>query len=59
MNRTAVLVLGAICWSVAAFDAAIHMARGDLLVPSAMAAALVVWIGVRATYRRLQPVLAD
>ena len=59
MNRTALLVSGVVCWSIAAFDAAIHLANGDLLVPSGMAAIFAVWVGLRAAQRRPRPVPAD
>jgi hypothetical protein len=47
MSRTFLFVSGAICWTVAAVDAAVHLAAGDLLVPAVMGAIFVVWIGLR------------
>ena len=47
MSRTSILVLGAISWSVAAADAAYHLATGDFVVPAVMAAIVVVWVGLR------------
>jgi hypothetical protein len=59
MNRTALLISGAVCWSIAAIDAAIHLANGDLLVPSGMAAIFALWVGLRAAQHRLRPVAAN
>ena len=47
MSRNAILVIGAICWTGAAADAAFHLASGDFVVPAAMAAAFVLWVAVR------------
>jgi hypothetical protein len=49
MNRTSLLVSGAICWTVAAAYAGIHVLNGDAVVPAAMAVVLAVWVGVRRT----------
>jgi hypothetical protein len=47
MSRNAILVIGAICWTGAAADAAFHLASGDLFVPAVMGAAFVIWTVVR------------
>src|SRR3954470_13472435 len=47
MSQTSLLIVGAICWSIVALDFGIHLVLGDLVVPIAMAAVLVAWIGVR------------
>lgn len=47
MSRNTILVIGAICWTGAAADAAFHLASGDLLVPAAMGIAFVIWTVVR------------
>ena len=55
MTRTTLLVAGAIAWTVAGIDAAVHLSSGDLLVPLAMAAVFAVWVGLRRyqlTHRR-------
>ena len=58
MSRTSLLVLGAVCWTVAGVDALLHLVNGDLVVPTAMAAIAIVWIGVRSQMlaRRATPV---
>ena len=53
MPRTVLLLSGAVCWTLAAFEAAIHAASGDLIVPAAMAAVLAVWVGLRRHQLRL------
>jgi hypothetical protein len=53
MERTIVLVSGALSWTVTAVVAAAHAASGDLLVPAVMAAVLVVWVGLRRQQLRL------
>jgi len=53
MNRTIVLASGAVLWTVVAIDAALHLVSGDLLAPAAMAAVLVVWVGLRRQQLRL------
>lgn len=47
MNRNLLLVLGAICWSVAAIDGVLHLINGDLVVPVAMIVVAAVWVGLR------------
>jgi hypothetical protein len=62
MNRTFLLASGVVCWTVVAADALVHLLAGDLLVPSAMAAVFVLWIGLRLVQvRHVQaiPVVAD
>jgi hypothetical protein len=47
MNRTFLLVSGAICWTIASVDAGVHVLNGDFLAPTAMAIVFVVWVGLR------------
>jgi hypothetical protein len=47
MSRNTILIIGAICWTGAAADAAFHLASGDFFVPAAMGIAFVVWTVVR------------
>jgi hypothetical protein len=47
MSRNTILVIGAVCWTGAAADAAFHLASGDLFVPAAMGIAFMVWAVVR------------
>ena len=47
MNRTFILVLGAIAWTIAAIDAAAHLVNGDVLVPAGMGLIFVAWLGLR------------
>ncbi len=47
MSRNTILILGVICWSVAAVDAIVHLAAGDVLVPAVMGSLFVLWIGLR------------
>jgi hypothetical protein len=47
MSRNVLLVFGAICWTGAAADAALHLAAGDLLVPAVMGFAFVAWVAIR------------
>jgi hypothetical protein len=47
MNRNFLLVSGVVCWTVAAADALVHLLNGDLVVPTAMVAVFVVWVGLR------------
>jgi hypothetical protein len=47
MSRNTILILGVICWSVAAVDAIVHLMLGDFLVPAVMGSLFVVWIGLR------------
>lgn len=55
MNRTFLLVSGAICWTIAGADAAVHLLGGDLLAPAAMAFVFALWVGLRRLQvRRLQ-----
>lgn len=57
MSRTTLLIAGAVCWSAATADVALHLVSGDLLVPAAMAVVLATWVGLRrAQFRR--PVVA-
>jgi hypothetical protein len=58
MNRTALLISGAICWAVAAADAAVHLAGGDVVVPIGMGLVFAAWLGLRATQVRRQAVVA-
>jgi hypothetical protein len=58
MNRTVILVSGVVCWTIAAVDAGVHLLAGDLVVPLGMAAIFAVWVGLRLTLRRPQPVPA-
>lgn len=55
MNRNVLLVSGLICWNVAAVDALIHLLNGDMLVPTAMLAVFVVWVGLRQWQARHVP----
>jgi hypothetical protein len=55
MNRSVLLVSGVVCWTVAAADALVHMLNGDLVVPAAMAAVFVVWVGLRQFQMRHVP----
>ena len=55
MDRTSLLIAGAIAWTVAAADAVYHVVNGDLLVPSSMAVAAVGYIAIRRTATRLRP----
>jgi hypothetical protein len=60
MSRTFLLVSGAVCWAVAGADALVHLVSGDLLVPAAMTAVFVLWVGLRwrmlSLRRRAEPV---
>lgn len=47
MSRNKVLIYGVICWSVAAIDAAVHLASGDVVVPAAMGLTFAVWVSLR------------
>jgi len=47
MSRNHLLVVGAVCWSVAGIDAIVHLINGDVLVPAVMASAFVAWVGLR------------
>ena len=47
MTRTTLLIAGIVCWTVAGADAAAHLIGGDLVVPAAMTAVFVVWVGLR------------
>ena len=51
MSRSRILVAGAFLWAAVAADLAIHIARGDWLVPAAMAVAGVGFVAVRETRR--------
>jgi hypothetical protein len=46
-SRTFILVFGALCWAGVFVDAAVHLMAGDLLVPTGMAAAFVLWMTLR------------
>jgi hypothetical protein len=52
MARNFLLISGAVAWSVAAVDVAIHLMAGDVLVPAVMTSIFVVWIGLRAEQHR-------
>ncbi|MEO5939415.1 MAG: hypothetical protein ABIZ72_00845, partial [Candidatus Limnocylindrales bacterium] len=52
MNRTLLLVLGAICWTVAAVDAGLRLVAGDVVVPAVMAIVFVAWTGLRLQQKR-------
>jgi len=52
MNRTFLLVSGAICWTVVGADVALHLAGGDLLAPVLMATVFVLWVGLRRLHVR-------
>ena len=58
MYRTLLLVLGAICWTVAAIDAGVHLLDGDVVVPAVMAIVFVAWTGLRLEQNRRAPVPA-
>ena len=58
MSRTAILVLGMICWVAVAADALVHAASGDLFVPAMMGLAFIVWTTVRLHTLRRVPVKA-
>jgi hypothetical protein len=58
MNRNVLLVSGVVCWTIAGADALIHLLNGDLLVPTAMLAVFVVWVGLRQWQARHVPVPA-
>jgi hypothetical protein len=47
MNRTTILVLGAMAWTSVALDAAVHIILGDVVVPAGMALVFVGWVGFR------------
>jgi hypothetical protein len=47
MNRTTILRLGAVAWTVVAVDAIVHLAVGDVVVPAGMAAILLAWGAIR------------
>ena len=47
MSRNTILILGVICWSVAAVDAIVHLVAGDFLVPAVMGSLFVLWVGLR------------
>lgn len=55
MNRSVLLVSGVVCWTIAGADALLHLINGDLLVPSAMLAVFVVWVGLRQWQARHVP----
>ena len=52
MNRTLLIAMGVLAWSIAAADAALHLMAGDVVVPLGMAAIFVVWTGLRAEQHR-------
>jgi hypothetical protein len=52
MTRNFLLIGGAVAWSVAAVDLVIHLMAGDFLVPGAMTAIFVFWMGLRAAQPR-------
>ena len=58
MDRTTLLIAGAIAWTVAAADAVYHVVNGDLLAPTSMAAVAVGYIAIRRTATRLRPSVA-
>jgi hypothetical protein len=59
MNRTFLLAAGVVLWVLAGVDFLVHLSDGDLLVPAAMAAVLVVWFVLRAAPARLARATAE
>jgi hypothetical protein len=50
MSRNFILAMGALLWGLAALDAFVHLAEGDLLTPAVMASAGILgvaFIGLR------------
>jgi hypothetical protein len=50
MSRTFILAMGALLWGLAALDAIVHFAEGDLLTPAVMGLAAIIgvaWISLR------------
>jgi hypothetical protein len=47
MATNLLLVAGGFCWSIAGVVALAHLLDGDLLVPAAMSAAGIAWVGIR------------
>jgi hypothetical protein len=58
MSRTAILVLGMICWVAVAGDALVHAASGDLFIPAMMGLAFLAWTIVRLHTLKRVPVKA-
>ena len=58
MNRNVLLLIGVVCWTAVAADVLLHLMGGDLLVPVALAAVLVVWFGLRVVPARRARALA-
>jgi hypothetical protein len=52
MDRRSLILAGAIAWSLAALNAGIHLANGDLLVPAGMAASGIGYVVVRRAMTR-------
>jgi hypothetical protein len=42
-----ILVFGAICWAGVLVDAIVHLVAGDVLVPTAMGVAFILWLTLR------------
>jgi len=53
MDRSNLLIVGVICWSLAMLDALLHLASGDAVVPLGMASVGIGYIAVRRAAGRL------
>jgi hypothetical protein len=43
MSRNFVLIFAGVCWAGVAVDALVHLAVGDLVIPTGFALAFVAW----------------
>jgi hypothetical protein len=54
MDRTALIIGGALCWTAAALFAGAHLIAGDVITPAGMALSGVGYIAVRRAQIRLR-----
>ena len=50
MSRNFILAMGALLWGLAALEAFVHLAEGDLMTPAVMGSAAIIgvaWIAMR------------
>ncbi len=52
MNRSTLLVLGAVFWTGATIDVLLHLASGDLVVPIGMTVVGIAWVSIRMSVLR-------